>query len=59
MNMIEEIVHAMDDLGYPREKRITMQFLSQPDIMDHGRATIVYGDKEIGVYDFKKHTFVD
>ena len=54
MSKIQEVKKAMLALGYPETKYIELEDL------DDSRSKVIYsGHLIIGIYDFKRHTFID
>lgn len=50
----DEIMKALMSLGYVAVvSRFTM------DDIDEDRTRVIYSGEQIGIYDFKKHTFID
>lgn len=50
----DEIMKALMSLGYVAVvSRFTM------DDIDEDRTKVIYNGEQIGIYDFKKHTFID
>lgn len=49
-----EIVKALMSLGY-----FAVESLSTMDDIDEDRTRVFYNGDQIGIYDFKKHTFID
>lgn len=50
----DEIMKALMSLGYVAVvSRFTM------DDIDEDRTRVIYNGEQIGIYDFKKHTFID